>query len=49
VGAYFSGIVSASAHGWLWLIAGFAGSAVGIRLRPLLGLPIESGAPEPKR
>jgi len=49
VGAYFSGIVSASAHGWLWLLAAFAGSAVGIRLRPRLGLPIESGVPASDR
>jgi uncharacterized protein len=41
VGAYFSGIVSASVHGWIWLIAAFAGSAAGIRMRPLFGLAIE--------
>lgn len=38
VGAYFSGIVSASVHGWIWLFAGFAGSALGIVVRPLFGL-----------
>jgi len=38
VGAYFSGIASGSLHGWLWLVAGFAGSYVGTRLRPLFGL-----------
>src|SRR5581483_1390171 len=26
IGAYFSGISSASVHGWLWLAAAFAGS-----------------------
>ncbi|MCE8050644.1 YeeE/YedE family protein [Halomonas daqingensis] len=35
IGAYFSGIASGSLHGWVWLVAGFAGNAVGIRLRPL--------------
>jgi len=38
VGAYFSGIASGSLHGWLWLVAGFAGSYVGIKLRPKFGL-----------
>ena len=38
VGAFFSGIASGSLHGWLWLIAGFAGSYVGIRARPWFGL-----------
>jgi uncharacterized protein len=38
VGAYFSGIASGSLHGWLWLVAGFAGSYVGIKLRPWFGL-----------
>ncbi len=37
IGAYFSGIASGSLHGWLWLVAGFAGSVVGTRLRPLAG------------
>lgn len=35
IGAYFSGIASGSLHGWLWLVAAFAGNAVGVRLRPL--------------
>jgi uncharacterized membrane protein YedE/YeeE len=34
IGAYFSGIASGSVHGWLWLIAAFAGNAVGVRIRP---------------
>jgi hypothetical protein len=38
IGAYFSGIASASLHGWIWLPAAFAGNAVGLRLRPLFGL-----------
>lgn len=39
IGAYFGGIVSGSLHGWLWLIAAFAGSLLGTRLRPLFNLP----------
>lgn len=35
IGAYFGGIASGSLHGWLWLVAAFAGNMVGVRLRPL--------------
>jgi uncharacterized membrane protein YedE/YeeE len=38
IGAYFSGLSSASLHGWLWFVAAFAGNALGTRLRPLFGL-----------
>ncbi len=38
VGAFFSGISTGSLHGWAWFAAGFAGSAVGVRLRPRFGL-----------
>jgi hypothetical protein len=41
IGAYFSGIASGSLHGWLWLAAGFAGNAVGVRLRPMCDLSVE--------
>jgi uncharacterized protein len=41
IGAYFSGIASSSLHGWLWLVAAFAGSMIGTRLRPLFGLSVE--------
>ncbi|HYU79093.1 MAG TPA: YeeE/YedE family protein [Vicinamibacterales bacterium] len=41
IGAYFSGIASGSFHGWLWLVAAFAGNALGVRLRPLCDLPVE--------
>ena len=41
IGAYFSGIASGSLHGWVWLVAGFAGSVAGTRLRPLFGLTVE--------
>ena len=37
IGAFFSGIASGSLHGWVWLVAAFAGSLVGVRLRPLFG------------
>lgn len=38
IGALFSGIASGSLHGWLWFAAAFAGSLLGIRLRPLFGM-----------
>jgi uncharacterized membrane protein YedE/YeeE len=41
IGAYFSGIISGSLHGWLWLVAAFAGNVFGTRLRPLFGLEVE--------
>ena len=34
IGAFFSGVASSSLHGWLWLVAAFAGSVLGIRMRP---------------
>lgn len=36
VGAFFSGIATGSVHGWVWFVAAFAGSSLGVRLRPLL-------------
>lgn len=45
IGAYFSGIVSGSLHGWLWLVAAFAGNVFGTRLRPLFGLEVERVKP----
>jgi uncharacterized membrane protein YedE/YeeE len=41
IGAYFSGIASGSLHGWLWLVAAFAGNVLGTRIRPLFGLEVE--------
>ncbi|WP_416799246.1 YeeE/YedE family protein [Ciceribacter azotifigens] len=38
IGALFSGIASGSLHGWLWFAAAFAGSCLGIALRPVFGL-----------
>ena len=37
IGAFFSGVASSSLHGWLWLVAAFAGSVLGIRMRPWFG------------
>ncbi len=36
VGAFFSGVSTGSLHGWAWFFAAFAGSILGIRLRPRL-------------
>lgn len=33
IGALLGGIATGSLHGWLWLVAGFVGSMVGIKLR----------------
>lgn len=38
IGAYFSGVASESLHGWPWLVATFAGSVVGTRMRPAFGM-----------
>ncbi len=38
IGAFVSGVASGSLHGWVWFAAALAGSALGIRLRPLFGL-----------
>lgn len=38
VGAFFSGVSTGSLHGWVWFVAAFAGSVVGVRWRPALGL-----------
>ncbi|BCB59888.1 hypothetical protein HaloA020_05890 [Halomonas sp. A020] len=34
IGAYFSGIASGSLHGWVWMVAAFAGNMAGVKLRP---------------
>lgn len=41
IGAFFSGVASGSLHGWLWLVAAFAGNVAGTRLRPVFGLTVE--------
>jgi len=38
IGAMFSGIASASLHGWVWFFFAFLGSLAGIRLRPRFDL-----------
>lgn len=38
IGALYSGIVSSSLHGWIWLIAAFLGTSLSVRLRPYCGL-----------
>lgn len=38
VGAFFSGISTGSLHGWVWFVAAFLGSFLGVRLRRSLGL-----------
>ncbi len=38
IGAFFSGVASASLHGWLWIACALAGTWVGVRLRPLFRL-----------
>lgn len=45
VGAFFSGVSTGSLHGWVWFAAAFAGSALGIRLRPLVLVAARPGAP----
>ncbi len=38
IGGMLAGIVSGSLHGWLWMVAGFAGAVLGVRLRMVFGL-----------
>jgi uncharacterized membrane protein YedE/YeeE len=45
IGAYFGGIASGSLHGWLWLVAAFAGNVAGTRLRPAFDLTVEKTGP----
>jgi hypothetical protein len=41
IGAFVGGVASGSLHGWVWFAMALAGSAIGIRLRPLFGLSRE--------
>jgi uncharacterized protein len=45
IGAFFSGVASASVHGWVWFAAAFVGSVIGVRLRPVCGLAVERTRP----
>jgi hypothetical protein len=47
IGAFVGGVASGLLHGWVWLAAALAGSAPGIRLRPLFGLSREGGCDAP--
>ena len=38
IGAFFSGIASASLHGWVWIVCALPGNWVGVRLRPWFAL-----------
>jgi hypothetical protein len=38
IGAFFSGVVSTSLHGWLWIAAALPGTWIGVKLRPFFGL-----------
>jgi len=37
IGALLAGISTGSLHGWVWLVAGFAGNIVGVKFRPYFG------------
>jgi uncharacterized membrane protein YedE/YeeE len=49
VGAFFSGVSTGSLHGWVWFAAAFAGSTLGLKLRPMLlrpaRVPVGEGQP----
>jgi len=38
IGAFFSGAASFSLHAWIWIIFAFAGTCIGVKLRPWFGL-----------
>ena len=38
IGAFFSGAASFSLHAWIWIVFAFAGTWIGVRLRPWFGL-----------
>lgn len=48
IGAYFSGIASGSLHGWIWMVAAFAGNMVGVKLRPFFFSGVEGRQPVAK-
>lgn len=48
IGAYFSGIASGSLHGWIWMVAAFAGNMVGVKLRPFFFNGVEGRKPVAK-
>ena len=38
IGAFFSGVVSGSLHGWRWLGCALVGNWAGVKLRPYFAL-----------
>lgn len=38
IGAFFSGVASFSLHAWIWILFAFAGTWVGVKMRPWFGL-----------
>lgn len=47
IGAYLGGLVSGSLHGWWWLVFGYAGSMLGVRVRGLLAMDPPPARPAP--
>lgn len=45
IGAFFSGVVSGSLHGWLWILCALPGNWLGVRLRPWFGLSRSRAGP----
>ena len=46
IGGFLGGVISASLHGWGWLVFGFIGSVAGSRLRQTIGMdPAPAPAP----
>lgn len=37
IGAFFSGAASFSLHAWVWIVFAFAGTWVGVKMRPWFG------------
>ncbi|MDH3661056.1 MAG: YeeE/YedE family protein, partial [Alphaproteobacteria bacterium] len=37
IGAFFSGAASFSLHAWIWILFAFAGTWVGVKMRPWFG------------
>jgi hypothetical protein len=48
IGAFLAGVASGSLHGWVWLLAAFAGTGVGVAIlgaaRKLRGVPTAGSA-----
>jgi hypothetical protein len=44
IGGFLGGVISASLHGWSWLVFGFLGSIAGTRLRQWIGMDSRAAA-----